>query len=286
VVGVICGADAAVRKDIESVAAARCPGYPIYFEETTVSGPGAAGAIVEALARLVRRAGVEVVILARGGGDAPSLLPWSTEEVCRAVVDCAVPVISAIGHDGDRPLCDEVADLRCGTPSLAATAVLPDLAALRARVDSALRSAGSSTDRIMAAAQRRADAVDTGRALSLGVSRAAERLERARLVLAARHPGDRVEAAQRRLAGLEWARHTWTVIGRSEGRLLAEQRHLHALSPQRTLDRGYAVVTAADGSILRRAARVSAGDIIDVRLAEGRLAAAVTGVDTTQGEDR
>ena len=125
-IGVVCGADAAVRKDIESVAAARFPGYPLRFQETTVSGPGAALTIVEALAALVRRPGVEVVILARGGGDGPSLLPWSTEEVCRAVAACPVPVVSAIGHEADRPLCDEVADLRCGTPSLAATATIPD----------------------------------------------------------------------------------------------------------------------------------------------------------------
>ena len=80
VVGVVCGSDAAVRKDIESVAAVRFPGLPLYFEETTVSGPGASLPIVDALKAVVTRPGVDVVILARGGGDGPSLLPWSSEE--------------------------------------------------------------------------------------------------------------------------------------------------------------------------------------------------------------
>ena len=74
-VGVVCGTDAAVRKDIESVVVARCAGYPVVFQETTVSGPAASLTIVEAIQALAARPDVEVVILARGGGDAPSLLP-------------------------------------------------------------------------------------------------------------------------------------------------------------------------------------------------------------------
>src|SRR6516164_3108334 len=154
-VGVVCGSDAAVRKDIESVVSSRCAGYPIHFEETTVTGPGAALSIVDALLAVAQRPGVEVVILARGGGDAPSLLPWSSEEVCRAVAACPVPVVSAIGHEGDRPLCDDVADLRCGTPSLAATAVLPDLAALGARLDARLTLAATAARTATDAGERR-----------------------------------------------------------------------------------------------------------------------------------
>ena len=83
--------------------------------------------IIEALRRACpSRPEVDVVVLARGGGDATALLPWSDEELCRAVAACPVPVVSAIGHESDRPLCDEVADLRCGTPSIAAHAVVPD----------------------------------------------------------------------------------------------------------------------------------------------------------------
>ena len=282
VIGVVCGSDAAVRKDIESVAAVRFPGYPLWFEETTVSGPGAAVSIVDALAALAGRPGVEVVILARGGGDAPSLLPWSSEEVCRAVAACRVPVVSAIGHEGDRPLCDEVADLRCGTPSLAATAVVPDRADLYAAADSLLARAGMVLQGQLEAGGRRLAAVDTRRALGQGVDRSVARTETARLRLAAAHPAGSLAAARVRLATADWRRPTWELLARSEGRLTAESRYLRALSPARTLERGYAVVTGADGQVIRRADALRQGDRIAVRLGHGRLAATVT--EVTDGE--
>lgn len=244
-VGVVCGTDAAVRKDIESVMAARCPGYPVVFEETTVSGPAAAIGIVDAIARLAER-GVEIVILARGGGDAPSLLPWSDEAVCRAVAACPVPVVSAIGHEADRPLCDEVADLRCGTPSLAATAVLPDLAGLRSAAGTFLSRAAVALDGRLASATRRLDGSDTKRALAAGMGRAESRLERGGLKLAACHPRQRLGGAEARLASFDWRRPTGEILGRARGRLEADLRHLRALSPHRTLERGYAVVTGPD----------------------------------------
>jgi exodeoxyribonuclease VII large subunit len=284
VVGVVCGADAAVRRDIESVAAARCGGFPIHFEETTVSGPGASVSIVDALVAVSQRPGVEVVILARGGGDAPSLLPWSTEEVCRAVADCPVPVVSAIGHEGDRPLCDEVADLRSGTPSLAATEVLPDLTALAAAVDDALSRAASALVWRLDLAGRRVDAVDPRRSLASGMDRAAARLERAGLRLARVHPAAAWRAGENRLARVAWRRCWWELLGRADGRLAADGRHLRALSPQRTLDRGYAVVTGPDGSVVRQAAALAPGDSVGIRLAAGRVTAAVTQIHASEGE--
>ena len=278
VVGVVCGTDAAVRKDIESVVTARCAGYPVVFQETTVSGPAASLSIVEAIAALSARPGVEVVILARGGGDAPSLLPWSTEEVCRAVAACPVPVVSAIGHDGDRPLCDEVADLRCGTPSLAATAVLPDLAGLARRVDEALARGRDALAARMDFADRRLGAVDVRASVRAGLDAAARRLDRAGLLLSGVHPARAVTAAELRLAGLDWRRPVWEALGRADGRLAAELRHLRALSPQRTLERGYAVVTGPGGAVVRRAADLAPGDQLSVRLAVGAVTAVVGGV--------
>src|SRR5207245_10324579 len=97
-VGVVCGAAAAVRADIESVVAARFPGYPVTFREVAVSGPGAAEAVVAALQAFDATPTVEVVIVARGGGDPASLLPFSDEELCRAICATTTPVVSAIGH--------------------------------------------------------------------------------------------------------------------------------------------------------------------------------------------
>jgi exodeoxyribonuclease VII large subunit len=281
-IGVVCGSDAAVRKDIESVVAARFPGYPVCFQETTVSGPGASLCIVEAIRDLATVPGVEVVILARGGGDAPSLLPWSSEEVCRAVAACPVPVVSAIGHEGDRPLCDEVADLRCGTPSLAATAVVPDRAALAARLDAALGSAASATTDIFDMAVRRLAGADPRSALDSGLDRASSRLERAGQRFADCHPSRRLEECRRRLWAADFRRPIGDILGRSAGRLSADRRHLDALSPQRTLQRGYAVATGPAGRVLRAASEVTVGDRISVTLASGRVGAEVTLVEEGQ----
>jgi exodeoxyribonuclease VII large subunit len=286
VIGVVCGSDAAVRKDIESVVAARFPGYPMHFEETTVSGPGASVSIVEALREVVRVPGVDVVIVARGGGDAPSLLPWSSEEVCHAVAACPVPVISAIGHEGDRPLCDEVADLRCGTPSLAATAVVPDRDGLAATLDAAMITATSALGTRMGDGRRRVGTADPRSALDTGLERASSRLEHAGRRFADCHPSRRIDACRQRLRGVDFRRSAGEIFGRAAGRLAAEHRHLQALSPQRTLDRGYSVTTGPGGDVVRTAADVRPGDRISVTLARGRLDAQVTRVDDSEEASR
>jgi exodeoxyribonuclease VII large subunit len=285
-IGVVCGADAAVRRDIESVVASRFAGYPVVFEETTVSGPGASLSIVEALEAVVARTGVEVVILARGGGDGPSLLPWSTEEVCRAVAMCPVPVVSAIGHENDRPLSDEVADLRCGTPSIAAAAVVPNRQEIRARIDGSLQSAESLLLARRDAAAARVASVDPLRAVSVGTERAAQRLDRGIQRLRDYHPSRELRSCRRRLESLDWRRPFGEVVGRAAGRLESDRRHLEALSPARTLARGYAVVTGPSGNVLRRSADVRSGDMIGVELAEGRLTASVTEVAKDAGPRR
>jgi exodeoxyribonuclease VII large subunit len=277
-IGVVCGSEAAVKKDIESVVAARFPGYPVHFEETTVSGPGAAVSIVTALEAVTARPGVEVVILARGGGDPTSLLPWSSEDVCRAVAVAPVPVVSAIGHDGDRPLCDEVADLRCGTPSIAAAAVVPDQVDLAARIDHARSRAMEALTARREAAGRRLDAVDTEVSLRRGIDRAAGRLERVEVRLGDLHPGRRLQTSRERLAAVVPARPLWEQLGRAAGRLDADGRHLRALGPRMVLRRGYAVATGSDGRVLRRASDVTVGEQIGVRLAEGSVAARVEAV--------
>ena len=254
-IGVVCGNEAAVRADIESVVAARFPGYPVRFAEVTVSGAGAVDAIVGALRRLDERPDVEVIVLARGGGDATQLLPFSAEDLCRAVCACATPVVSAIGHEGDRPLCDEVADHRFGTPSLAAGAVVPSRAELQDDLDGLWATVDARLERRLVAAATRLEGVDRERALLSGLAVAGTRLERARYRLAARHPGGRVEAARASLAALA--------------------RQLDALSPARVLERGYAIVRDPAGQVVRRAGLLAVGERIDVQLAVGSAAATI-----------
>jgi exodeoxyribonuclease VII large subunit len=279
-VGVVCGADAAVRADIESVVAARFPGYPVSFTEVAVSGPGAAEAVVGALKAFDDAPSVDVIILARGGGDPASLLPFSDEELCRAVCASTTPVVSAIGHDRDRPLCDEVADRRYGTPSLAATAVVPDEAALRARLDGLLESVNGSFARAVAVGGDRLEAVDLPAALRSGVTTAVERLDRAAGQLQLVDLGRRVADASQRLASVDWRSPLPRRLAALDGDLSGRRRTLDALDPTRVLSRGYAIVRTADGSVVRSPDQVIDGDELDVAVAQGRIHAAVVHHDS------
>lgn len=145
-VGLLTGADAAARGDVVAAITTRYPAVRLVVAETRLQGPGAPGAIVAALSRLATRGGVEVVILARGGGSFEDLLPFSDERVVRAVAVCPVPIVSAVGHEQDEPLCDLAADVRAPTPTAAARLVVPDLDELRGSLArSRERLAGAST---------------------------------------------------------------------------------------------------------------------------------------------
>ncbi|HVF74313.1 MAG TPA: exodeoxyribonuclease VII large subunit [Acidimicrobiales bacterium] len=255
-IGVVCGSEAAVRADIESVVAARFSGYPVRFSETNVSGPGAADAIVRALQALDERPEVEVIILARGGGDAAQMLPFSDELLCRAIAATRAPVVSAVGHEGDRPLCDQVADLRCGTPSIAAAAVVPSRAELEAEVAALLARAAATLDVRLAQAAERLGRIEPRAALTAGLRAATDRHERAGSRLALVHPARRIAWGAEKLA--------------------AVHRHIEALSPVRVLERGYAVVRDTDGKVVRAADAVTVGAALDIQVATGRIAAEVT----------
>lgn len=136
-VGLLTGVDAAARGDVVAAIATRYPAVRLVIAETRVQGPSAPGAIVSGLARLASHSEVDVVILARGGGSFEDLLPFSDERVVRAVAACSVPVVSAVGHEQDEPLCDLAADVRAPTPTAAARLVVPDLDELRGGLDRA-----------------------------------------------------------------------------------------------------------------------------------------------------
>jgi len=161
-VGVVTGADAAARGDVLTGMRSRYPAAHIVITEARVQGTGAPEAIAAALRRVAAHPTVDVVIVARGGGSFDDLLPFSSEVVVRAFAACPVPVVSAVGHEQDTPLCDLAADARASTPTAAARLVVPDLGELQATLarqrsllDGAVRrSLGRERERLSRARDR------------------------------------------------------------------------------------------------------------------------------------
>ena len=134
-VGVVTGADAAARGDVVTGIRSRFPAAHIIVAETRVQGAGASGRIAATIGRVAAHPAVDVVIVARGGGSFDDLLPFNDEAVVRAFATCPVPVVSAVGHEQDTPLCDLAADVRASTPTAAARLVVPDLVELQAGLE-------------------------------------------------------------------------------------------------------------------------------------------------------
>ena len=202
---------------------------------------------------------VDVIIVARGGGDFQNLLPFSDEQLVRTAAACVTPLVSAIGHEADRPLLDEVADLRASTPTDAAKRVVPDVADELARV----QQAGARIRmRVTALVSAEIDRIGT-HPLAAGARE---------LVAGWSTPGPRSSPAGS-LRGAELIDHR---IERAEHRVAELVGHLRALSPKRTLERGYADRRTArtDASSARRRTW-HAGDALRIRVAAGELGATV-----------
>ena len=186
-IGLVTGNDAAAKRDVLTHITQRFPPANVAVAETYVQGPRAANSIAAAIDELSRR-GADVIVLARGGGSFEDLLPFSDERVVRAVASCAVPIVSAVGHEQDTPLCDLAADVRASTPTHAARLVVPDAARLRETLERSRESLRRGARR---AAERHAVRLET----------AHERLRRAPLLALERKAG-RLTAAHGRLQAL------------------------------------------------------------------------------------
>jgi exodeoxyribonuclease VII large subunit len=186
-IGLVTGNDAAAKRDVLTHITQRFPPANIAVAETYVQGPRAAGAIATAIDDLCAR-GADVIVLARGGGSFEDLLPFSDERVVRAVAACQVPIVSAVGHEQDTPLCDLAADVRASTPTHAARLVVPDAMRLRETLE-------RSRDNLHRAARRAADRHATK------LASAHERLRRAPL-LALERKVARLTAAHGQLQAL------------------------------------------------------------------------------------
>jgi exodeoxyribonuclease VII large subunit len=248
-IGIVTGNDAAAKRDLVATITARFPPARVLVAETYVQGPRAAGAIVDALAALCGEPDMDVVVVARGGGAFEDLLAFSDERLVRAIAACPVPVVSAVGHEQDTPLCDLAADVRASTPTAAGKLVVPDATELAARLDRARSAFERSTRRLVDRHRERLDHAHgrLRRAPALAVERRGERLD---------HVHDRL----RRAPAL--------VVERKDTALEHAAGRLRALSPRSTLARGYAIARSA-GAIVRTSETLSSGDVVDVELAEG-----------------
>lgn len=264
-VGLITGRGGAAEHDVITVAAGRWPAVRFEIRNTAVQGAGAVAQIVEALRELDANPEVDVIVIARGGGSAEDLLPFSDETLCRAIAACRTPVVSAVGHEPDNPLCDLVADVRAATPTDAAKKVVPDTAAELALV----------TDLLSRSA----------RALRNWVGREQHSLTQLRsrpsLADPLRLVGDRSVEVQRALGAVR--RDVTRLVDGEADRIGHLAARLTTLGPAATLARGYAVVqtiddTGADAaSILRSTVDAPKGTTLRIRLADGAIGAVSTG---------
>jgi exodeoxyribonuclease VII large subunit len=233
---------------------------PILIADVAVQGPNAPAQIVQGLA-MVARAGVDVVIVGRGGGAVTDLKAFDHERVVRTIARCPIPVISAVGHEVDLSLSDLAADARASTPTAAAELAVPD---------------GATLSDLLGKERKRLD-----RELAHLLARARQDLDRCASRLASAHPRAKLAQHRQALDGLLSRLHVAWRAGaeRARGELARTGAQLHALSPLAVLDRGYAVVRAGD-VVVREATQVSPGDHLHVRLARGELVVVVEGTES------
>ncbi|MFL5942609.1 MAG: exodeoxyribonuclease VII large subunit [Gaiellaceae bacterium] len=255
-IGVVTGNDAAAKRDLVTTIRSRFPPASVLIAETYVQGPRAAAEIVAAIGTLCEEPDVDVLVLTRGGGSFEDLLAFSDERVVRAVAACRVPVVSAVGHEQDTPLCDLAADVRASTPTAAGKLVVPELTELFGKLDRAREALARSVRRTLERDRQQ-------------LERSVERLRAGPRVAVGRE-GLRLERTRERLR-LAPA----LAVERKRAALENTAAKLAALSPVQTLRRGYAIVRTESGAVVGTTGDVSPGVLVDVTLAEGGFGARV-----------
>jgi exodeoxyribonuclease VII large subunit len=257
-IGLICGRNTDAERDVVENAKRRWPAVQFEIREVTVQGAAAVSEVSAALAELEALADVDVIIITRGGGSFEDLLPFSDEGLVRLAAQCSTPIVSAIGHEKDSPLLDLVADFRASTPTDAAKRVVPDI-------------------------NEEIDLIEKLRDRASRFMRNMIELENSKIANLAARPvlRDPTVMITSRLEIITSLRDR--SIRSFQGRLAIAQEELQqvtarvrALSPQATLDRGYAVVQLADGSIARDSDALKDGEKLRIRLAQGETSAMVT----------
>jgi exodeoxyribonuclease VII large subunit len=257
-VGLICGRNTDAEKDVVENARRRWPAVQFEIREVAVQGAAAVVEVSHALRELEADPLVDVIIITRGGGSFEDLLPFSDESLVRLAASCETPIVSAIGHEKDSPLLDLVADYRASTPTDAAKKVVPDIAQEISDIeklrDRALRSLVARLDfesQQIAQLRNRPVMKDP-------------------MVMVTTRVDELKALRDRALRGFA------SLLEIEKKELKGVRDHLRSLSPQSTMDRGYAVVQLTDGKILRDATKLKAGTALRIRVAKGETGATVT----------
>jgi exodeoxyribonuclease VII large subunit len=252
-IGLVTGRASAAERDVVDNARRRWPAVQFRIENVAVQGGYAVTEVIAALQRLDRDPEVDVIVLARGGGSVEDLLPFSDEALVRAVAATLTPVVTAVGHESDAPLVDHAADVRASTPTDAAKLVVPDVAEEQQRVRMLQLRARRSIESRLDSEQHRLDGLRSRPA----VADPSGQLMRW---------SAEVEAVRERAR-----RAALACIGEARTDVARLAARVTAMSPQATLDRGYAVLQRADGSAVRDPAEVEPGERLTGRVAAGRV---------------
>jgi len=254
-IGLITGANSDAEKDVLQNTKARWPEVRFKVQHTPVQGDKAAPEIIKAIELLDADPEVDVIVLARGGGSFQDLLVFSDEKVVRAVANCKTPIVSAIGHENDRPLTDEVADVRASTPTDAAKLIVPDVIEERKKIAQALERISL---RVVGFVQNQIE-------LILGI--------RSRPILA--NPFTLVDERALQISQLEQnlSSQISNTLEKQQLLITGLRGAVRALSPQLTLDRGYAVVRDLDGHVLTEPKQAKTGQKLKITLSRGDLGA-------------
>jgi len=256
-VGLICGRNTDAEKDVVENARRRWPSVQFEIREVAVQGAAAVVEVTAALAELEANPDVDVIIITRGGGSFEDLLPFSDESLVRLAASCTTPIVSAIGHEKDSPLLDLVADYRASTPTDAAKRVVPDIA-----------QEISDIEKIRDRMYRR---------LVSTIDYELNQIAQLRNRPVMKDPSVMVTSRRDEIKG--WRdrsiRSFASLLEIEKKELKGVRDHLRSLSPQSTMDRGYAVVQLEDGSIVRDASKAKTGTRLRIRVAKGETSATV-----------
>jgi exodeoxyribonuclease VII large subunit len=252
-VGLVTGADSAAERDVIENARRRWPAVRLLIRHALVQGPQAAEQVIAALGRLDRDPEVDVIVIARGGGSLEDLLPFSDEGLVRAVAACRTPVVSAIGHESDNPILDLVADYRASTPTDAAKRVVPDAAEELARLRQVRQRMRSCVTTLVARQQESLTALRSRPVLADPTASFGLRM-------------DEIERLRDRAARAMAIR-----LDRERTAVRHSLERIRAVSPQATLERGYAILVGSAGQPVRSVTAAAVEEDVVAHLADGQL---------------